>query len=204
MACFFRHKLAKHLQQFLLSELTAVFYLTKRKGWWICFEIVGIVLVALRNNCCSFQYSTSNVDVKFVFAFLIFLLLSIWRTGLMKYTSGLKIRNLVGEEIRMHCWLLASTLLVDKKKYREPWKVHPMIFLIYQCFPGDTSPWSWWISNRNLLNCQWSHQEGNWPSKRIHSEATGFGEWWSKCRNGNNTCWGLHGQFSLVLCTCTI
>jgi len=51
-----------------------------------------------------------------------------------------------------------------------------------------------WISNRNLLCCQWSHKEGNWPSERIRSETTGFGEG-PICRDRNNTCWGLYGEF---------
>jgi len=75
--------------------------------------------------------------------------------------------------------------------------------MLYTFFPVYMSfPEPWWISNRNLLDCQWSHQEGNWPRKRIHSETTGFGEWRSICWNGNNSCWGLYGEFSLLLCTC--
>lgn len=60
-------------------------------------------------------------------------------------------------------------------------------------FPLCMSFLNVWISNRNLLCRQWSHKEGNWPSKRIHCETAGLGEG-SDGGDGNNTRWGLYGE----------
>jgi hypothetical protein len=80
-----------------------------------------------------------------------------------------------------------------------------MIFLTSGRFPVYLSLCKWaslnlWISNRNLLRCQWGHKEGNWPSKRVHCETTWFGEG-SVCGDGHNSCRGLYGEFPLLICS---
>jgi hypothetical protein len=79
-----------------------------------------------------------------------------------------------------------------------------MDFSWFNLSPSVWTSLNLWISTRNLLCRQWSHKEGNWPSKRIHSETTGFGDW-SVRGDGNYTCWGFYGVFFFplnLLCWC--
>ena len=53
----------------------------------------------------------------------------------MRYIRGWKIKSLVEEEIRMRYWLLAFTLLADKKTSHALLRVQPKILLTSGCFP---------------------------------------------------------------------
>jgi len=121
----------------------------------------------------------------------------------MRYIRRWKIKSLVEAEIKTHYWLLACTLLVDKKTSHALLRVQPKILLTSGCFLIYLSICVWaslnlWISTRNLLCRQWSYKEGNWPSKRVHCETI---EGWNGRLNGdgNYTCWRLSGEWEQVL-----
>lgn len=89
-------------------------YVKLVRAMFIYFALCQLLLeeaIVVYLSCVQHQISckVSNCTPLMLF------LLLIWRIGLMRYINELKIRSLVEEEIRMHYWLLACTLLVDKK-----------------------------------------------------------------------------------------
>lgn len=96
------HLESVNYNEFLAPSSDLIFFMLF--GFWNCFGSSSIVLLVF------------NSPVILIFCLLWwFFFKLIWRTVLMRYIRGWKIKSLAEEEIRMHCWLLACTSLVDKK-----------------------------------------------------------------------------------------
>lgn len=93
--------------------------------------------------------------------------------------------------------ILAACLYIACRQEDKPRTVKGMIsntMLKKHLFLACIKIPDMWISIRNMLCCQWSHKERNWSCKRVYREAIGGGDG-SIHGNGNNTCWGLSGEF---------